>query len=76
MSDEQKPQKTGSPLGEGLTLLGFSNSIGVLWVLHRKSLGHFYEAGYELALGGVIAGVLFALYYLLGPRISRWRNRR
>jgi len=75
MTDEQKKPEGNKSIAEGLTVQGFGGAVGVLWVLHQKANGHFYEAGFELALGTVISGVLYALYYLFAPRIMRWRRR-
>lgn len=72
MNDEQLDKKSGAM--EGLTVQGFGGAIGVAWMLYQKSKGRFYEAGFESAIGTLITGFLYGGYWLLKPRIMKWRK--
>lgn len=72
MSDTEK-KSNGFPV-EGLTVQGFGGALGALWMMHRASNGDYYQAGQESIYGTIIAGVLYATYWLLKPRILKWRR--
>lgn len=73
MTDEPEKKSGGFPL-EGLTVQGLGGALAAFWMLHQKANGHFYEAAYESALGTIITGSMYCLYWLLKPRILKWRK--
>ena len=70
MTEEQK--STGKSVGEGLTAQGFGNAVAALYVLHQASNDHYFQAGYEIALGYILGGVCYGVWKLFGRRIMKW----
>lgn len=63
---------TGKSILDGTIAQAVGCGIGTLYVLGEASKGHYFAAGYELALGNLISAGCYVLWKVFGPRILNW----
>lgn len=75
MSDEQKPQSTGGMLVEmtAVHLVG-TMVVRIFFRWQASENNTFWEAGDESFLANGFNALLDIMYWLVKPRIMKWRN--
>lgn len=77
MSDEpQKPPQEQGVAGH-LTIQAVGGAVGYLFFRYMEAAHHWtLKAGDESFSGTLFGALFFGFWWLFGPRIKRWRNRR
>lgn len=74
MTDEPNKEQTGASVAEGLAIHAIAAGLITIFFRWQKSKNSYWEAGDESLLANGLGACFDVLYWLLKPRIMRWRN--